>query len=63
LGSLFRADGSKQPDLAGWKWRHDDVSLHKGSDLSAALGRIKAKTYAVPFSGDMFFPPDDCEAE
>jgi homoserine O-acetyltransferase len=30
---------------------------------AAALGRIKAKTYVVPFSRDMFFPPDDCEAE
>jgi homoserine O-acetyltransferase len=27
------------------------------------LGRIKAKTLVVPFSHDMFFPPDDCEAE
>jgi homoserine O-acetyltransferase len=27
------------------------------------LARIKAKTYVVPFSRDMFFPPQDCEAE
>ena len=47
----------------GWKWRHGDVSLHTGGDLKAALGRIKAKTYVVPFSRDMFFPPADCEAE
>ena len=47
----------------GWKWRHGDVSLHTGGDLAAALGRIKAKTYVVPFSRDMFFPPADCEAE
>ena len=38
----------------GWKWRHGDVSLHTGGDLKAALGRIKAKTYVVPFSRDMF---------
>ena len=44
----------------GWKWRHGDVSRHTGGDLAAALGRIKAKTYVVPFSRDMFFPPDDC---
>jgi homoserine acetyltransferase len=47
----------------GWKWRHGDVSRHTGGDLAAALGRIKAKTYVVPFSRDMFFPPDDCGAE
>jgi homoserine O-acetyltransferase len=47
----------------GWKWRHGDVSRHTGGDLAAALSRIKAKTYVVPFSRDMFFPPDDCEAE
>src|SRR4051812_36281859 len=46
----------------GWKWRHGDVSLHTGADLAAALGRIKAKTYVVPFSRDMFFPPDDYRA-
>jgi hypothetical protein len=47
----------------GWKWRHGDVSRHTSGDLAAALGRIKAKTYVVPFSRDMFFPPDDCEPE
>ena len=31
--------------------------------VAAALGLIKAKTLVVPFSHDMFFPPDDCEAE
>ncbi|WP_214371155.1 alpha/beta fold hydrolase [Pseudonocardia sp. H11422] len=46
-----------------WKWRHGDVSIHTGGDLKAALGRIRAKTYVVPFSRDMFFPPQDCEAE
>jgi homoserine O-acetyltransferase len=47
----------------GWKWRHGDVSRHTNGDLKAALGRIKAKTLVVPFSYDMFFPPEDCEAE
>jgi homoserine O-acetyltransferase len=47
----------------GWKWRHGDVSLHAEGDLAAALGRIRAKTYVVPFSRDMFFPPEDCKAE
>ncbi len=46
-----------------WKWRHGDVSRHTGGDLAAALGRIKAKTYVMPISTDMFFPPVDCERE
>ena len=46
-----------------WKWRHGDVSLHTDGDLGAALGRIKAKTFVMPFGNDMFFPPEDCKAE
>ena len=46
-----------------WKWRHGDVSLHTQGDLAAALGRIKAKTFVMPFSNDMFFPPEDCKEE
>ena len=46
-----------------WKWQHGDVSRHTGGDLKAALGRIKAKTYVMPITTDMFFPPADCEAE
>ncbi len=42
-----------------WKWRHGDVSLHTGGDLKAALGRITAKTFVIPFEGDMFFPVKD----
>ena len=47
----------------GWKWRHGDVSRHTNGDLKAALGRIKARTYVMPFSHDMFFPVEDCAAE
>jgi len=47
----------------GWKWRHGDVTSHTNGDLPAALGRITAKTYVIAFSHDMFFPPEDCEAE
>jgi homoserine O-acetyltransferase len=46
-----------------WKWQHGDVSYHTGGDLRAALGRIKAKTFVMPISSDMFFPPSDCQAE
>ena len=46
-----------------WKWQRGDVSRHTGGDLAAALGRIKAKTFVMPISHDMFFPPADCQAE
>jgi homoserine O-acetyltransferase len=46
-----------------WKWPRGDVSRHTGGDLRAALGRIKAKTFVMPMSSDMFFPPADCRAE
>ena len=46
-----------------WKWQRGDVSRQTGGDLAAALGRITAKTFVMPISEDMFFPPRDCEAE
>jgi homoserine O-acetyltransferase len=46
-----------------WKWQHGDVSRHTGGDLRAALARIKARTFVMPMSSDMFFPPADCQAE
>jgi homoserine O-acetyltransferase len=46
-----------------WKWQRGDVSRHTGGDLRAALGRIKAKTFVMPMTSDMFFPPADCQAE
>jgi len=46
-----------------WKWQRGDVSRNTSGDLAAALGRIKAKTFVMPISHDMFFPPADCEAE
>ena len=46
-----------------WKWQRGDVSRHTNGDLRAALGRIKAKTFVIPMSSDMFFPPSDCQAE
>jgi homoserine O-acetyltransferase len=46
-----------------WKWQHGDVSRHTGGDLRAALSRIRAKTFVMPMSSDMFFPPADCQAE
>jgi homoserine O-acetyltransferase len=46
-----------------WKWQRGDVSRHTGGDLRGALARIKAKTFVMPLSSDMFFPPADCQAE
>ncbi len=46
-----------------WKWQRGDVSRHTGGDLRAALLRVKAKTFVMPMSSDMFFPPADCQAE
>ncbi len=46
-----------------WKWQRGDVSRHTDGDLSAALGRITAKTFVMPVDEDMFFPPRDCAAE
>jgi homoserine O-acetyltransferase len=31
--------------------------------LRVALQRITAKTFVMPMSSDMFFPPADCQAE
>jgi len=47
----------------GWKWQHADVTRHTNGDLAQALGRITAKVFVMPVSHDMFFPPQDCEAE
>jgi homoserine O-acetyltransferase/O-succinyltransferase len=46
-----------------WKWQRGDVSRNADGDLAAALGRITAKTFVMPISNDMFFPPSDCEVE
>lgn len=45
------------------KWQHGDVSRNTDGDLEAALGRIEAKTFVMPFEQDMFFPVSDCAHE
>lgn len=45
------------------KWSRADVSRHAGGDLAAALARITAKTMILPISHDLFFPPQECEAD
>ncbi|WP_022888143.1 alpha/beta fold hydrolase [Agromyces italicus] len=46
-----------------WKWQRADVSRHTGGDLAAALQRIQAKTMIMPISHDLFFPPNEMEAD
>lgn len=46
-----------------WKWQRGDVSRLSAGSLVEALSRIEAKTFVMPISHDMFFPPNDCLAE
>lgn len=45
------------------KWRRADVGRHEGGDLAKALSRITATTCILPISHDLFFPPNECEAD
>ena len=40
-----------------------DGRAHAGGDLVAALGKITAQFFVVPFSEDRYFPPEDCRAD
>jgi homoserine O-acetyltransferase/O-succinyltransferase len=46
-----------------WNWQRGDVTRTTGGNLSEALGRITAKTFAMPIDEDTFFPPRDYKAE
>ncbi len=46
-----------------WKWKHADVSRITGGDLEAALDRIEARTYVMPFEEDMVFTLEDARRE
>jgi homoserine O-acetyltransferase len=46
-------------------WQHADVSAnarHRG-DFAAAMGSIEARTLVMPGRTDLYFPPEDSEAE
>ncbi|MES9859700.1 MAG: alpha/beta fold hydrolase [Candidatus Thiodiazotropha sp. LLP2] len=45
------------------KWQHADVSKHTDGNLAAALGRIQAKVYNMPFEKDLMFTVDECKVE
>jgi homoserine O-acetyltransferase/O-succinyltransferase len=63
MGAYFAPMDPNDLLCMAWKWQRGDVSRHTGGDLRAALSRIKAKTFVMPMSSDMFFPPADCKAE
>ena len=46
-----------------WKWKHADVSRITDGDLAAALDRIEARTYVLPFEEDMVFTLEDNRVE
>ena len=45
------------------KWQLADVARHTGGDLKAALARISAVVFNMPFAQDMMFTLDECRAE
>lgn len=45
------------------KWKHADVSRNTGGDLAAALERIDARVYVMPFEKDMVFTLEDARRE
>ena len=46
-----------------YKWQHADVARHTDGDLKAALGRITAVVWNMPFAQDMMFTVEECRAE
>jgi homoserine O-acetyltransferase len=48
-----------------WTWQNADISDNHlyGGDFSKALGAIKAKAIVMPGRTDLYFPPEDNEAE
>lgn len=45
------------------KWQHADVARNTNGDLAAALGRIKAVVWNMPFAQDMMFTVEECRRE
>ena len=45
------------------KWQHADVSRHTGGDLAAALARIEAQVFNMPFADDLMFTVEECAVE
>ncbi len=45
------------------KWQLADVARHTAGDLNAALARITAVVFNMPFAQDMMFTLDECRTE
>ena len=48
-----------------WTWQHSDISANEefNGDLAQALGAITARAIVMPGRTDLYFPPEDNEAE
>lgn len=48
-----------------WTWQHGGISANElyGGDLHRALGALKAKAFVMLGQTDLYFPPEDSEAE
>ena len=48
-----------------WTWQHADISANEefNGDLPQALGAITARAIVMPGRTDLYFPPEDNEAE
>ena len=48
-----------------WTWQHADISANEefNGDLARALGSITARAIVMPGRTDLYFPPEDNEAE
>ena len=63
-GKFLRRDGDNLVAMLD-TWTASDIAdnpVHKG-DLDAALGAIRAKTIIMPSATDLYFTPEDSEAE
>jgi homoserine O-acetyltransferase len=60
---LFQRYGSEQSAMHGVEVATRRRQPPHWPDLRAPLARIRAKTFVMPMSSDMFFPPADCQAE
>ncbi len=46
-----------------WKWQRGDVARNTDGGLAAALGRVKAKVFAMPIDEDVLFPVRDVQPQ
>ena len=63
-GSFLRLNGDDLLSMLS-VWFHSDISDNEiyNGDLTAALGAIKARAMIMPSRTDLYFTPEDAEAE